>query len=87
MNVSDFAIDRPRTVLVCVLLVILLALYAGFFTPVQRSPAITKAVVIVAIPYPDSDPEKGEDNIVRKVEDELKELESVDFIASTSMRS
>ncbi|MCA9240110.1 MAG: efflux RND transporter permease subunit [Planctomycetales bacterium] len=86
MNVSDFAIDRPRTVLVCVLLVILLALYAGFFTPVQRSPAITKAVVIVAIPYPDSDPEKGEDNIVRKVEDELKELESVDFIASTSMR-
>ncbi|TWT67591.1 Multidrug resistance protein MdtC [Posidoniimonas polymericola] len=86
MNVTDLAIERPRTVSVLTLLVILLAFYAAFFSPVQRSPAITKAVVIVAIPYPDSDPSKAENNIARKVEDELKELQSVDFIASTSMR-
>ncbi len=86
MNLTNQAIDRPRTVTVLTILVLLMALYAAVFTPVQRSPAITKAVVIVAIPYPDSDPAKGESNIARKVEDELKELKSVDFIASSSMR-
>ncbi|TWT36389.1 Multidrug resistance protein MdtC [Posidoniimonas corsicana] len=86
MNITNLAIDRPRAVLVLTLLVLLMAVYAGYFTPVQRSPAITKAVVIVAIPYPDSDPAKAENNIARKVEDALKELQSVDFIASTSMR-
>lgn len=86
MNITNQAIDRPRIVMVLTLVVILAAIYAGVQTPVQRSPAITKAVVIVAIPYPDSDPAKAENNIARKVEDELKVLESVDFIASTSMR-
>ena len=52
----------------------------------QRTPAITKAVVLVAIPYPDAQPSEAENEIARKVEDALTELQSVDFIASTSMR-
>ena len=67
-------------------LVLLLALYAATFIPVQRTPAITKAVVLVAIPYPDAQPSEAENEIARKVEDALTELQSVDFIASTSVR-
>ena len=86
MKISDSAIDRPRMVSVMTILVLLIAVYAAIFTPVQVGPAITKAVVLVAIPYPDSQPSEGESEIVRKVEDALTELQSVDFIASTSMR-
>ena len=86
MSVSSQAIDHPRFVLVATLLVLLLALYAAMFTPVQRTPAITKAVVIVAIPYPDSLPSEAENDISRKVEEALSELQSVDFLASTSLR-
>ena len=86
MRLSSQAIDRPRLVLVLTLLVLLLALYSAIFTPVQRAPAINTAVVIVAIPYPDAQPTEAENEIARKVEDVLGELQSVDFIASTSMR-
>ncbi|MEN0110375.1 MAG: efflux RND transporter permease subunit [Planctomycetota bacterium] len=86
MKISNAAIDRPRMVSVATLLVLLMAVYAGFRTPVQLGPSISKAVVIVAIPYPDSKPTETENEIVRKVEDALTELQSVDFIASTSMR-
>ncbi|MCA9258961.1 MAG: efflux RND transporter permease subunit, partial [Planctomycetales bacterium] len=86
MSLSSRAIDHPRIVLVATTLTLLLALYAALFTPVQRTPAITKAVVLAAIPYPDAQPNEAENEIARKVEEVLTELQSVDFIASTSMR-
>ena len=85
-HISDTAIDHPRVVLVATLLVLCMATFAAFFTPVQRSPAITKAVVLVAIPYPDAQPAEAENEIARKVEDALAELQSVDFLVSTSLR-
>ncbi len=86
MQISSKAIDHPRIVLTATILVALMALYSAIFIPVQRTPALTKAVVLVAIPYPDSQPTESENEIARKVEEALTELQSVDFIASTSMR-
>ena len=86
MQLSSQAIDHPRIVLMATILVLLMALYAAMFIPVQRTPAITKAVVLVAIPYPDAQPSEAENEIARKVEEALTELQSVDFIASTSVR-
>jgi len=85
-HISDTAIDHPRVVLVATLLVLGMATFAAFFTPVQRAPAITKSVVLVAIPYPDAQPAEAENEIARKVEDALTELQSVDFLVSTSLR-
>ncbi len=86
MKLSSQAIEHPRLVIMATIMVMLLALYAALFTPVQRTPAITKAVVLVAIPYPDAQPSESENEIARKVEEALTELQSVDFIASTSLR-
>ncbi len=86
MRLSSQAIDHPRLVAIATIMVLLLAFYTAWLTPVQRTPAITKAVVLVIVPYPDSQPEEAENEIARKVEDTLTQLQSVDFIASTSMR-
>ncbi|TWT90423.1 Multidrug resistance protein MdtC [Pseudobythopirellula maris] len=86
MKISEAAIDRPRMVGVMTLMVVLLAVFAAVQTPVQLSPAITKAVILVAVPYPDSQPSEAENEIARKIEDALTELQAVDFMASTSMR-
>ncbi len=85
-KLSEAAIDHPRFVLVATLLVLMTAVYAAMVTPVQRTPAITKAVVLVAIPYPDAQPSETENEISRKVEEVLSGLQRVDFIASTSLR-
>ena len=86
MKLSSKAIDHPRIVTIATILVLLLSVYAAIMTPVQLTPAITKAMVMVAIPYPDSQPEESENEIARKVEEALTELQSVDYMASTSLR-
>ncbi len=86
MYVSHKAIDRPRIVLVGVLIVVLLALMAAINIPVQRTPAINTAVVLVQVVYPGAQPNEVEEKITRKIEEALQRLNDVDFISSTSMR-
>ena len=71
MYISHKAIDRPRVVMVGVLIVIAMAILAGSYIPVQRTPAINTAVVLVMVPYPGSQPVEAEDDITRKIEDAL----------------
>jgi len=86
MRISRQAIDRPRVVIVGVLMVIAVAILAALYIPVQRTPAINTAVILVIVPYPGAEPTEVEDEITRKIEDALKGLNKVDFVASTSMR-
>ncbi len=86
MKLSDQAIDRPRVVMVLTVLALLLALMVARLIAVQRTPAINTAIVMVAVPYPGAQPIEVEDEITRKIEEALKRLSNVDFIASTSMR-
>ncbi len=86
MYISHKAIDHPRVVIVGVLMVIIMAIVAACFIPVQRTPAINTAVILVIIPYPGAQPTEVEDDITRKIEDALQELDNVDYIGSTSMR-
>ena len=86
MQISRKAIDRPRVVIVSVLLVMAMSVLALFYIPVQRTPAIDIAVVLVIIPYPGSEPTEVEDEITRKIEDALQGLDRVDYVNSTSMR-
>ena len=86
MHISHKAIDRPRVAIVGVLMVIAMAVMAALYIPVQRTPAIDKAVILVIVPYPGAEPIGVENKITRKIEDALEGLNNVDFIASTSMR-
>lgn len=86
MYLSRKAIDRPRLVIVSVLMVIAASAIAALYIPVQRTPAITKAVVIVIIPYPGAQPTEVEEDVTRKIEEALQGLDNVDYIDSSSMR-
>lgn len=86
MYVSHKAIDRPRIVLIGVVLVVLLASMAATFVPVQLAPAINTAIVLVTVPYPGSEPTEAEEEITRKIEEALQGLDKVDKVQSTSMR-
>lgn len=86
MYISHRAIDRPRVVVVGVLVVILLAALAALLIPVQRTPAINTAVVLVTVPYPGAQPTEVEDEVTRRIEDSLSRLKDVDKMLSLSLR-
>ncbi len=86
MKISAGAIDQPRFVIVCTMILMVAVVMVAINIPVQRTPAISKAVVLVAVPYPGAQPVEVEEQITSKIEDALQKLKNVDFIASTSMR-
>ena len=86
MKLSRQAIDRPRVALVAAAMIMAIAVFATLQIPVQRTPAIHTAVVIVAVPYPGGKPHQAEKEITRKLEDSLKRLDRVDWMESSSMR-
>ncbi len=86
MKISNHVIDRPRITIIAVLLVVAMAVLAGLNIPIQRTPAITKALVLVAVPFPGALPVETEVQITQEIEKALQSLANVDFIASTSMR-
>ncbi len=86
MKLSEQAIDHPRIVYVITLLICLLTGLAVVFIPVQRTPAISKAVILIAVPHPGAQPSEVEEQITRKIEEKLQKLDRVDFVASSSMR-
>lgn len=86
MKLSANAIDRPRIVLIGCILVFIVSVWSALVIPIQRAPAISKAVVMVTVPYPGAEPNEVEQQVTRKIEDKLQRLDNVDFIASTSMR-
>ncbi len=86
MKISEAAVDHPRIVLISVILIVAVALLAAWQIPVQRTPAISTALVMVAVPYPGALPTETEAQITREIEDALQRLNDVDYISSTSMR-
>ncbi len=86
MKISAKAIERPRIVIIACILVFVISCWAGLLIPVQRAPAISKAVVMVTVPFPGAEPNEVEQQVTRKIEDRLQRLDNVEFISSTSMR-
>ncbi|MBX3411103.1 MAG: efflux RND transporter permease subunit [Pirellulales bacterium] len=86
MKLSDQAVDHPRIVLALTALVMLCAVMSAMLIPIQRTPAIHTAIVMVAVPYPGAQPIEVEEQITRKIERALERLNNVDFVVSTSMR-
>ena len=72
--------------MVVTLVVMVAAVLAVFNTAVERTPSVTLPVVMVAVPYPGAQPDEVERDISRKIEDQLAQLDEVDYITSTSMR-
>lgn len=86
MKLTNDAIDRPRVVLVFTMLILVMAVYSAIGISIQRTPAIHKAIIMIAVPHPGAQPTEVEEQITRKIEEKLQKLNNVDFVASSSMR-
>lgn len=86
MKLSTNAIERPRIVAIGCILVFVVSCWSALMIPVQRAPAISKAVVMCTIPYPGAEPTEVEQQVTRKIEERIQRLDNIEFIASTSMR-
>jgi len=87
MKLVDNAIRYPVSVTVGVLLVVLFGFLSLFRIPVQMIPDVEEPNIFVATIWPGASPEEVETEIVQEQEEQLKTLEGLVKMTSTSNQS
>lgn len=77
MNLVAFAVDRPVTVFVGVVLVMMFGIQALLGLPIQLTPDITIPTLTVTTRWPGGAPEEIESEILEEQEDALKSIEGL----------
>jgi hydrophobic/amphiphilic exporter-1 (mainly G- bacteria), HAE1 family len=84
VDLIRFSIEKPVTVVVGVIFIILFGLVAFFGLPYQLSPNVTTPTITVSTPWPGASPYEIERDIIEEQEKVLKGLPHLDVMESTS---
>ncbi|MEL6317365.1 MAG: efflux RND transporter permease subunit, partial [Pseudomonadota bacterium] len=84
MDPIRIAIDRPIAVMAAVIMTVMLGMLALTRIPIQLIPDVRKPVIVVNTTWPGAAPAEIEREIVTQQEEELKGLEGLETMTSTS---
>jgi HAE1 family hydrophobic/amphiphilic exporter-1 len=86
MNPIRTAIERPIAVIAAVLMVVMFGLVALQTIPIQLAPDINRPVITVSTNWPGAAPAEVEREITNRQEEELKGIEGLEQMTSSSER-
>ena len=84
MDIVRFAIQKPVTVTVGVILIVMFGLIGLTEIPIQLTPTVDRPVITVQTVWPGRSPQEIIDEIVKKQEEELKNVGNLKRMTSTS---
>ena len=87
MNISEFSLKRPVTVVVVMLILLTIGIISFTKLPLELMPEISFPSLSVYASYPSSSPKEVERTITRKLEDILATLNNLKSLSSTSSSS
>ena len=87
MNLPEFSIKKPVSVIVGMLIFITIGIISIIKLPLEMMPDTSFPGLMVQIPYPSSSPEEVERIITRPIEDILATVNNLETISSTSSAS
>ncbi|MEX2215572.1 MAG: efflux RND transporter permease subunit [Phycisphaeraceae bacterium] len=71
MGISDYAIDRPRLVILGAIMLCVMGLAAALSIPKEREPRVRIPIIVATVPNPGAQPATNEREIIRKIEDAI----------------
>jgi HAE1 family hydrophobic/amphiphilic exporter-1 len=84
MDVVRFAIDNPVKIAASVILLVLFGIVAVFEIPIQLTPRVDRPTIMVTTRWPGASPQEIETEIVERQENQLKNVNSLEKMKSTS---
>ena len=87
MNLPEFAIKKPVSIIVAMLIFITIGVISILKLPLEMMPDISFPGLMVQVPYPSSSPEEVERIITRPLEDMLATINNLESLSSTSSSS
>ena len=87
MNLPEFAIKKPVSVIVFMLVFLTIGIISLVKLPLEMMPDVSFPGLMVQVPYPSSSPEEVERVITRPIEDILSTVNNLDTLSSSSSSS
>jgi len=87
MNLPEFSIRKPVSVIVAMLVFITIGVISVVKLPLEMMPDTSFPGLMVQVPYPSSSPEEVERTITRPLEDGLATLDNLESFSSSSSAS
>jgi len=87
MNLPEFAIRKPVTIIVAMLIIITIGVISILKLPLEMMPDTSFPGLMVQVSYPSSSPEEVERVITRPLEDRLATINNLESFSSTSSSS
>lgn len=87
MNLPEFSLKRPVTIVVIMLIFITIGVISMIKLPLEMFPDVSFPGLMVHVPYPSSSPEEVERTITRPLEEILSTINNLKNISSTSSSS
>ena len=87
MNLPEFSIKKPVSIIVAMLIFITIGVISILKLPLEMMPDTSFPGLMVQIPYPSSSPEEVERTITRPLEDRLATINNLESLSSTSSSS
>lgn len=84
MDIVRFAINKPVTVTVGVILIVMFGLIGLTAIPIQLTPTVDRPIITVETTWPGRSPQEIVDEIVKNQEEELKNVSNLKRMTSTS---
>lgn len=86
MNIAKFAIRKPVTVFITVVVVFIIGLFALFLIPIEMYPDIKVPVLLISTTYTGAQPQQVEERVTRPLESMLMNVSGLKEITSTSSK-
>lgn len=84
MNISKLSVQNPILVNMLMIIVFIVGTITMINIPKEEMPPVDFGMFIVNVVYPGVSPQEMETLITNKIEDEISDVDGIDFIASTS---
>ncbi|MCL6634434.1 MAG: efflux RND transporter permease subunit [Peptococcaceae bacterium] len=84
MKLADFSVDRPVTIVMVILGLLVLGLFSLHFLSVDLYPEITNPAITIAASYPGAGPQEVEHDVTKVIEAGVGTISNVQKITSTS---
>lgn len=85
MSISKFSIKNKVLVNMFMAVVFILGIITIIEIPKEEAPAVDFGAAYIVVVYPGVSPEEIEQLVVKKIEDQIQNVDNIDYISSTSM--
>ncbi len=84
MSIARFSVNNSVLVNMIMWIIFIVGIFSLWVIPKEEMPAVDFGMIVIIVPYPGVSPAEIETMIINKIEEEISDVDDIDFISSNA---